>query len=156
FFGFVEKTIEADGREMVRARAEGAETEGNVVAGFAHGAVAAIIFGIQRDGADLRAVGPVSGDGSPIADIRGGKRADGFSGLVAGSLHDEEVAADVGMREEIRSDLAMDARFVFQTFRRGTFAEIVVARETRVSREVRIANPVFVIAGGVCVCFFEP
>ncbi len=48
-FGLIEQAVEADGGKVMRPGAVGAEPERNVISGLAHGAVAFVEIGAQRN-----------------------------------------------------------------------------------------------------------
>src|SRR5260370_2012659 len=117
-----------------------AESEGNVIIRLAHGAVAFIEVGTERDVCGHGAVRPGRG-ARDVAHLKRIGRAHSERGSLTGSSSYEEVVVQFRMSEEKGHDFAVVAGFVFHAFGPAVSAEIIVARKARGSGQGRLFDP---------------
>ena len=136
-------------------RTIGAETKRDVVARLSHGAVAFVVVGAECDASRRCAIRTRHGRRC-IADLQTKERPDERLRSLARFLLNQNAPAHAGLREEKCRNLAVVARFVFQTFWGRTRAEIVVTRQTCRTREMRLACPQCVVSCRVVVRLLQP
>ena len=136
---------------MLGGSTEGAESEGGVEAGFAHGAIAFVEGAGEPVSANVR-VGADDGVGG-VATEGGEAGALGRAGMAASV--DEIARIVVGMGEEPADDVGVVGAVVGH-FGDGTVAEIEVAGEASVSSAMHGQEPDGVVALGVDVGAGEP
>src|SRR5690349_22598499 len=141
---------------MMCARSKRSETEGNIVPGFAHRPIAAVILRVQRHCRGFAALRASHAAGG-VADFALERWTDdGNCGLIIRRLNDKKVPADFRVAEKVCGDLAMNAGFVLEALGRGPFAIIIVARKARITRQMRIMYPVLVILRSVAIGSLQP
>ncbi len=154
FLRLVEQAVQAHRRIVMRRCAEGPKTKTNVESRFPHRSVALVVIGTQFELLPLlalrvrhrkRNLTHLLGISSPCNRLRHSRQV----------LHDVVVRLR-GMKKEIRRDLPVNARLVLQCLGRRTLPEIVVARQSRVARQVWISVPHLIIFFKIGISSREP
>ena len=128
FLSLIEQAVQAHRRIVMRRGAEWPKAKTNVESRFPHRPVALIVIGTQFELLPLLALR-----------VRHRKRN-----------------LTRGMKKEIRRDLPVNASLVLQCLGRRTLPEIVVARQSRVARQVRISVPHLIIFFKIGISSREP
>ena len=145
-------------------RAVRAEAKRNVVAGFAHGAVAFVEIGAESDFFGGLAVGVFSRGlrdfgrsiVAGVTDAHGILSAEGLRLSFAGIFSHQVMVVEFGVPQEKRGYIAIVSGFIFHAFRGRTIAAVEVSRQAGRAGEMRFLRPHVVVCHRKGVGFGEP